>query len=60
MSVLPLALGGFLALLAAGAVGQALTMAVRRRRRELAVLRTLGLTGGRPGWWWSRRQACSP
>jgi hypothetical protein len=45
VSVLPLALGGFLALLAAGAAGQALTMAVRRRRRELAVLRTLGLTG---------------
>jgi len=45
VAVLPLALGGFLALLAAGAVGQALTMAVRRRRRELAVLRTLGLTG---------------
>ncbi len=44
VSVLPLALGGFLALLAVGAVGQALTMAVRRRRRELAVLRTLGLT----------------
>jgi hypothetical protein len=47
VSVLPLALGGFLAVLAAGAVGQALTMAVRRRRRELAVLRTLGLTGRR-------------
>jgi ABC-type lipoprotein release transport system permease subunit len=45
VAVLPLALGGFLAILAAGAVGQALTMAVRRRRRELAVLRTLGLTG---------------
>ena len=45
VSVLPLALGGFLALLAAGAVGQALAMGVRRRRRELAVLRTLGLTG---------------
>jgi hypothetical protein len=45
VSVLPLALGGFLALLAAGAVGQALAMAVRRRRRELAILRTLGLTG---------------
>jgi hypothetical protein len=45
VSVLPLALGGFLALLAAGAVGQALALAVRRRRRELAVLRTLGLTG---------------
>ena len=42
--VLPLALGGFLALLAAGAVGHALAIAVRRRRHELAVLRALGLT----------------
>jgi hypothetical protein len=41
---LPLALSGFLAVLAAGAVGHALTVAVRRRRRELAVLRALGLT----------------
>jgi len=46
VSVLPLALGGFLALLATGAVGHALVIAVRRRRHELAVLRTLGLTGG--------------
>jgi hypothetical protein len=45
VSVLPLALGGFLALLALGAVGHALAIAVRRRMRELAVLRTLGLTG---------------
>jgi len=45
VSVLPLALGGFLALLALGAVGHALAIAVRRRRHELAVLRTLGLTG---------------
>ena len=45
VSVLPLALGGFLALLALGAVGHALTVAVRRRRYELAVLRTLGMTG---------------
>jgi len=44
VSVLPLALGAFLALLALGAVGHALTIAVRRRRHELAVLRTLGLT----------------
>ena len=44
MAVLPKALGGFLALLAAGAVGYALTTAVRRRRHELAVLRALGLT----------------
>ena len=46
VSVLPLALGGFLALLATGAVGHALVIAVRRRRHELAVLRTLGLTSG--------------
>jgi ABC-type lipoprotein release transport system permease subunit len=45
LSVLPTALGGFLALLAVGAVGYALTTAVRRRGRELAVLRALGLTG---------------
>ncbi|MGH3215877.1 MAG: ABC transporter permease [Trebonia sp.] len=45
VSVLPLALGAFLAILAAGAVGHALVIAVRRRRNELAVLRTLGLTG---------------
>jgi predicted lysophospholipase L1 biosynthesis ABC-type transport system permease subunit len=44
VAVLPLALGGFLALLAAGAVGHTLTIAVRRRRHELAVLRALGLT----------------
>jgi FtsX-like permease family len=45
MAVLPLALAAFLVLLAVGAVGHALALAVRRRRRELAVLRTLGLTG---------------
>jgi len=44
LAVLPAALGGFLALLAFGAVGYALTTAVRRRRHELAVLRALGLT----------------
>jgi hypothetical protein len=44
VAVLPLALGGFLALLAAGAVGHALAIAVRRRGHELAVLRALGLT----------------
>ena len=42
--MLPLALSGFLAVLAAGAVGHALALAVRRRRGELAVLRALGLT----------------
>jgi hypothetical protein len=49
VSVLPLALSGFLALLAAGAVGHALATAVRRRRHELGVLRALGLT--RPQSW---------
>jgi hypothetical protein len=44
VAVLPIALGGFLALLAAGAVGHALATAVRRRRHELAVLRALGMT----------------
>jgi hypothetical protein len=44
VAVLPLALGGFLVLLAAGAVGHALATAVRRRRHELAVLRALGMT----------------
>ena len=44
VAVLPLALSAFLALLAIGAVGHALSIAVSRRRHELAVLRALGLT----------------
>jgi ABC-type lipoprotein release transport system permease subunit len=44
VAALPLALSAFLALLAVGAVGHALSIAVRRRRHELAVLRALGLT----------------
>jgi hypothetical protein len=44
VSVLPLALGAFLVLLAVGAVGHALATAVHRRRGELAVLRALGMT----------------
>jgi ABC-type antimicrobial peptide transport system permease subunit len=44
MAVLPLALSAFLAVLALGAVGHALSIAVRRRGHELAVLRALGLT----------------
>jgi len=44
VAVLPLALSVFLAVLAVGAVGHALSIAVRRRRHELAVLRVLGLT----------------
>ncbi|WP_214106934.1 ABC transporter permease [Acrocarpospora catenulata] len=46
VEVLPLALGGFLALLAVGAVGHALVTAVRRRGHDLVVLRALGLTRG--------------
>lgn len=42
--MLPLVLSGFLALLAVGAVGHALVIAIRRRHHELAVLRALGLT----------------
>lgn len=42
---LPVALAGFLALLAALAVGHALVTGVRRRRRELAVLRAMGFVG---------------
>ena len=44
LQVLPLALSAFLGLLAIGAVGHALSAAVRRRRHDLAVLRTLGMT----------------
>jgi hypothetical protein len=39
---LPALLGVLLALLATAAVGHAIVLAVRRRRRDLAVLRTLG------------------
>lgn len=41
---LPLFLAVFLAVLAVGAVGHALATAVRRRRRDIAVLRALGVT----------------
>jgi hypothetical protein len=44
MRPLPLFLAGFLAVLALVAVGYALVMAVRRRRRDLAVLRAVGMT----------------
>jgi hypothetical protein len=40
----PVALGGFLALLALAAVGHAVASAVRHRRADLAVLRALGMT----------------
>jgi ABC-type lipoprotein release transport system permease subunit len=48
--VLPVFLAGFLALLALGAVGHALTTAVRRRRHDLAVLRALGMTRAQSRW----------
>lgn len=41
---LSVVLGGFLALVAVGAVGHTLVTSVRRRHRDLAVLRTLGMT----------------
>ncbi|MGD0684252.1 MAG: FtsX-like permease family protein [Streptosporangiaceae bacterium] len=44
LELLPVALSAFLALLAISAVGYALSMAVRRRRHDLAVLRVLGFT----------------
>jgi ABC-type antimicrobial peptide transport system permease subunit len=43
---LPLALGVFFALLAAATVAHALVTTVRRRRQELAVLRSIGFTRG--------------
>jgi ABC-type lipoprotein release transport system permease subunit len=41
---MPLFLAAFLAVLALGAVGHAVSTAVRRRRHDVAVLRALGLT----------------
>jgi hypothetical protein len=48
--VLPVALGGFLGLLAIAAVGHALTTMVRRRGHDLALLRALGLTRAQARW----------
>ena len=47
---LPIVLGGFLALLAAAAVGHALATAVRRRSHDLAVLRAVGMTPWQCRW----------
>ena len=47
---LPIVLGGFLALLAVGAVGHALATAVRRRSHDLAVLRAVGMTQWQCRW----------
>ncbi|TKK75776.1 FtsX-like permease family protein, partial [Herbidospora galbida] len=46
VAVLPVALGVFLTVLALGATAHALFTAVRRRARDLAVLRALGMTPG--------------
>jgi ABC-type lipoprotein release transport system permease subunit len=48
--VLPVFLGGFLILLAIGALGHTLMTAVRRRAHDLAVLRVLGITTGQSRW----------
>ncbi len=48
--VLPIVLGGFLAVLAIGAVGHALATAVRRRAHDIAVLRALGMTQWQCRW----------
>ena len=45
VSGLPMALAGILAVLAAGALIHALLTSIRRRRRELAILKTLGFVG---------------
>jgi putative ABC transport system permease protein len=45
VSGLPMALAGILAVLAAGALIHALVTSIRRRRREFAVLKTLGFVG---------------
>ena len=44
LELLPLALSVFLAVLAIGAVGHALSIAVQHRRHDLVVLRALGMT----------------
>ncbi len=46
VSNMPFLLAGIVALLAAGTLGHGLVTAVRRRRRDLAVLKTLGLDRG--------------
>jgi hypothetical protein len=48
--MLPVLLGIFLGLLAVGAVGHALVTAAGRRRRDIAVLRAVGLTGRQCRW----------
>jgi hypothetical protein len=60
VAALPLALSAFLAVLAVGGVGHALSIAVRRRRHELAVLRALGLTRRQSRLVIGTQRPCSP
>jgi ABC-type antimicrobial peptide transport system permease subunit len=46
LTTLPLVLAGLLALLAAATLAHAIVTAVRRRRRDLAILKTLGFVRG--------------
>jgi hypothetical protein len=48
--MLPILLGVFLGLLAVGAVGHALIVAVRRRQHDIAVLRAVGMTRRQCRW----------
>jgi ABC-type lipoprotein release transport system permease subunit len=48
--MIPILLGVFLAVLAVGAIGHALATAVRRRARDLAILRALGMTQWQCRW----------
>ncbi|HUR18414.1 MAG TPA: FtsX-like permease family protein [Acidimicrobiales bacterium] len=50
LGAIPEALAGFLAALGLGATAHALAVTVRRRRRDLAVLRALGFTPGDTRW----------
>jgi len=52
----PAVLAGSLALLAVAVVGHDVLVGTRRRRREAAILRAVGLTRGQIGrvvWWWT-------
>ncbi|MEP7178689.1 MAG: FtsX-like permease family protein [Pseudonocardiales bacterium] len=46
VQVLPLVLGGLLILIAVAAVGQTLLVTLRSRKRDVAILRVLGMTPG--------------
>ncbi|MGI8446399.1 MAG: hypothetical protein ACR2MP_04260 [Streptosporangiaceae bacterium] len=60
LELLPVVLSAFLALLTVSAVGHALSIAVRRRRHDLAVLRALGITRAQSRLVVTTRPACWP